>query len=74
VLINVGPFKKDDAGLNWFDMDLEVTDPEGKVILSQTSMLVMPGILPWRIIMLNRLMVLAPIQKNCHQENINLLW
>jgi len=39
VLLNVGPFKKDDAGLNWFDMDLEVTDAEGNVILSQTSML-----------------------------------
>jgi hypothetical protein len=39
VLLNVGPFKKDDAGLNWFDMDLEVTDPDGKVLLSQTRML-----------------------------------
>lgn len=39
VLLNVGPFKKDDAGLNWFDFDMEVTGPDGKVLLSQTGML-----------------------------------
>jgi hypothetical protein len=39
VLLNVGPFKKDEAGLNWFDLDLEVTGPDGKVLLSKTAML-----------------------------------
>ena len=39
VLLNVGPFKKDDAGLNWFDFDMEVTGPDGKVLLSQNGML-----------------------------------
>ncbi|MBN2698654.1 MAG: hypothetical protein JXR52_07495 [Bacteroidales bacterium] len=39
VLQNVGPFKKDSAGLNWFDMDMEITGPDETVILSQTAML-----------------------------------
>jgi len=39
VLQNVGPFKKDEAGLNWFDMDMEITGPDETVILSQTEML-----------------------------------
>lgn len=39
VLINVANFKKGDDGLNWFDMDIEITDPKGDVILSQKEML-----------------------------------
>ncbi len=39
ILLNVGPFKKDEAGLNWFDLDMEVTGPDGTVLLSETSML-----------------------------------
>ncbi|MBN2762477.1 MAG: hypothetical protein JXR41_05270 [Bacteroidales bacterium] len=39
VLQDVGPFKKDDAGLNWFDMDMEITGPDETVIFSQTGML-----------------------------------
>lgn len=39
VLLNVGPFKKDRDGLNNFDMDMTVTDPNGKIILSVTQML-----------------------------------
>jgi len=39
VLQNVGPFKKDDAGLNWFDMDMEITGPDDEILLSQTGML-----------------------------------
>jgi len=39
ILLNVGPFKQDEAGLNWFDLDMEVAGPDGKVLLSETSML-----------------------------------
>jgi hypothetical protein len=39
VLQNVGPFKKDDTGLNWFDLDMEITGPDGRILLSQTGML-----------------------------------
>jgi hypothetical protein len=39
VLQNVGPFKKADDGLNWFDLDMEITGPDGGVLLSQTGML-----------------------------------
>ena len=39
VLLNVGPFKKDDSGLNWFDMDMKITGPDEKVIFEETSML-----------------------------------
>lgn len=39
VLFNVGPFKKDDSGLNWFDIDVEITGPDGEVILSETGLL-----------------------------------
>jgi hypothetical protein len=39
ILQNVGPFKKDDAGLNWFDLDMEITGPDGVILLSQTGML-----------------------------------
>ena len=39
VLQNVGPFKKDDSGLNWFDLDMEITGPDGGIILSQTGLL-----------------------------------
>ena len=39
VLLDVGPFKKDDSGLNWFDIDMEVTDPDGNIIFSKAGML-----------------------------------
>ena len=39
VLYNVGPFKEGEDGLHWFDMDLEVLDQDGNVLLSQTGML-----------------------------------
>jgi hypothetical protein len=39
VLQNVGPFKKADDGLNWFDLDMEITGPDGAILLSQTGML-----------------------------------
>ena len=39
VLKNVGPFKKADDGLNWFDLDMEITGPDGGILLSQTGML-----------------------------------
>jgi hypothetical protein len=39
VLQNVGPFKKDEKGLNWFDLDMEIIGPDGAVLLSQTGML-----------------------------------
>lgn len=39
ILINVKKFKKGSDGLNWFDMDIEVKDPQGKVILSKQQML-----------------------------------
>jgi hypothetical protein len=39
VLKNVGPFKKGDDGLNWFDLDMEITGPDGGILLSQTGML-----------------------------------
>jgi len=39
VLFNVGPFKKDDAGFNWFDIDVEITGPDGTIVLSETGLL-----------------------------------
>ncbi|MBN1683908.1 MAG: hypothetical protein JW855_00470 [Gammaproteobacteria bacterium] len=39
VLVNVSKFKKDKAGLNWFDMDLQVKDPDGKVLLEKKAVL-----------------------------------
>lgn len=39
VLKNVGPFKKADDGLNWFDLDMEITGPDGAILFSQTGML-----------------------------------
>lgn len=39
ILVNVGKFKKDSLGKNWFDMDLEVKDSQGKVIFSKSQML-----------------------------------
>ncbi len=39
VLFNVGPFKKDDSGLNWFDIDVEITDPDGGILLSEAALL-----------------------------------
>jgi hypothetical protein len=39
VLQNVGPFKKGDDGLNWFDLDMEITGPDNVILLSQTGML-----------------------------------
>jgi hypothetical protein len=39
VLQNVGPFKKDDDGLNWFDLDMEIIGPDGEILLSQNGLL-----------------------------------
>ncbi len=39
VLLNVSGFKKGDNGLNWMDIDVEVTNPEGKVILEEKGLL-----------------------------------
>ncbi len=39
VLINAGPFKKGEDGLNWFEMNLEVLDASGKVILHEKELL-----------------------------------
>lgn len=39
VLFNVGPFRKDDSGLNWFDIDVEITGPDGNILLSETGLL-----------------------------------
>jgi hypothetical protein len=38
VLQDVGPFKKGDDGLNWFDMDMEIIGPDDEILLSQTGM------------------------------------
>jgi len=39
VMLNVKAFKKGNDGLNWIDMDVEVKDPDGKVILSEKDLL-----------------------------------
>ncbi len=39
VLINVGKFKKGADGLNWFDMDTQITGPDGKVLLEKKNIL-----------------------------------
>jgi len=39
VLVNVGPFKKGEDGLNWIEMDMEVRDPNGNIIFSEKGML-----------------------------------
>jgi len=39
VLMNVGPFKKDSTGLNWLDMDMEVSGPDGQVVISEKELL-----------------------------------
>ena len=39
VLLNVGPFKEDSEGLNWFDLDMEIIGPDGAVVLSETGLL-----------------------------------
>ena len=39
VLLNVGPFKKDSTGLNWFDIDMEVTGPDGSTVISEKGLL-----------------------------------
>lgn len=39
VLLYVGPFKKGDDGLNWFDLDMEIIGPDDTILLSQTGML-----------------------------------
>ena len=39
VLQNVGPFKKDGTGLNWFDLDMEIIGPDDAVLVSKTSLL-----------------------------------
>lgn len=39
VLLYVGPFKKGDDGLNWFDLDMEITGIDDAILLSQTGLL-----------------------------------
>lgn len=39
VLQNVGPFKKDSTGLHWFDLDMEITGPDDKILFTQTGLL-----------------------------------
>lgn len=39
ILMNVGPFKKDSLGLNWFDMDMTITGPGDREIVSANNML-----------------------------------
>ncbi|MBI4896168.1 MAG: hypothetical protein HY832_01335 [Candidatus Aenigmarchaeota archaeon] len=39
VFMNVGEFEKGSDGKNWFDIDLAVTGPDGKSVLSQQGML-----------------------------------
>ena len=39
ILQNVGQFKKDDTGLNWFELDMEIIGPDNVVLFSQTGML-----------------------------------
>jgi hypothetical protein len=43
VLLNVKGFKKSSDGKNKFDMDIQVKDSEGKIILSQNNLLGMEG-------------------------------
>jgi hypothetical protein len=39
VLLNVGKFKKGEDGKHWFDMDIEVKDPNGAIIFSKQGLL-----------------------------------
>jgi hypothetical protein len=39
VLLKVGKFEKGKDGLNWFDMDLQVSGPDGKVVLEKKALL-----------------------------------
>ncbi|MCK4870743.1 MAG: hypothetical protein KAS93_06510 [Gammaproteobacteria bacterium] len=39
VLLNVGKFKKDAQGLNWFDMNVQVKGPDGKIIMAKENLL-----------------------------------
>ncbi|MFH1012218.1 MAG: hypothetical protein V1760_00510, partial [Candidatus Peregrinibacteria bacterium] len=39
ILKNVGPFKEGEDGLNWFDMSMVVTGPDGNEVLKQENML-----------------------------------
>ena len=39
VLQNVGPFKKGDDGLNWFELDMEIIGPDDVILLSKTGLL-----------------------------------
>jgi hypothetical protein len=39
ILYNVGKFKKGEDGLHWLEMDLEVTDQDGNIILDAREML-----------------------------------
>lgn len=39
VLLNVGKFEKDPAGKNSFNIDMQVEDPDGKVIFDQSKLL-----------------------------------
>ena len=39
ILYNVGKFKEGEDGLHWLDMDLEVTDQDGNIILDAKEIL-----------------------------------
>ena len=39
ILLNVGKFSRGEDGLNWLDIDVELKDPSGKVILSEEGIL-----------------------------------
>jgi hypothetical protein len=39
VLLKVGKFEKGTDGMNWFDMDLQVSTPDGKVIFEKKQLL-----------------------------------
>lgn len=39
VLINVKTFKKGEDGLNWFDIDMEISDIDGNTVLSAEELL-----------------------------------
>ena len=45
ILINVSGFKKNEGGMNRFDMDVEIVNPDGKIVYSEKEVLGFKG---WR--------------------------
>ena len=39
ILLNVGPFQIGSSGLHHFDINIEVTGPDGKTVISKTNLL-----------------------------------